>query len=202
MQGQSPASTWRKHQVLQGEDKMSTAKITILSDPLRGTSFPLKESLYTVGRNDSADICIPEPTISGHHCSLTLLEDGTYSLKDEGSTNGTRLNNQKLEPQQPMVLKDSDLIQVGNVEILFESKEGKAQSTVKTMTVINLDDTGTMDITNTGLQNIGMKVNKRDRVVRENRKHNMIFIVILAILILVVLVGLGFLASMILNAGK
>ncbi|MBQ7177938.1 MAG: FHA domain-containing protein [Victivallales bacterium] len=181
---------------------MSTAKITILSDPLRGTSFPLKESLYTVGRNDSADICIPEPTISGHHCSLTLLEDGTYSLKDEGSTNGTRLNNQKLEPQQPMVLKDSDLIPVGNVEILFESKEGKAQSTVKTMTVINLDDTGTMDITNTGLQNIGMKVNKRDRVVRENRKHNMIFIVILAILLLLVLVCLGFLVSMILHTGK
>ena len=118
---------------------------------------------------------------------------------DEGSTNGTRLNNQKLEPQQPMVLNDSDLIQVGNVEILFESKEGKAQSTVKTMTVINLDDTGTMDITNTGLQNIGMKVNKRDRVMRENRKHNMIFIAIIAILIIVVLIGLGFLASLILK---
>ena len=178
---------------------MSTAKITILSDPLRGTSFPLKEALYTVGRNDSADICIPEPTISGHHCSLTLLEDGTYSLKDEGSTNGTRLNNQKLEPQQPMVLKDSDLIQVGNVEILFESKEGKAQSTVKTMTVINLDDTGTMDITNTGLQNIGMKVNKRDRVVRENRKHNMIFIVIIALLSIGVIAGIVYLLLMILS---
>ena len=181
---------------------MSTAKITILSDPLRGTSFPLKESLYTVGRNDSADICIPEPTISGHHCSLSLMEDGSYTLKDEGSTNGTRLNNQKLEPEQPMVLKDSDLIQVGNVEILFECKDSKAQSTVKTMTVINLDDTGTLDITNTGLQNIGMKVNKRGRVTRENRKHNMIFIAILAILIIVVLAGLAWLGTMILHTGN
>ena len=162
----------------------------------------MKESLYTVGRNDSADICIPEPTISGHHCSLTLMEDGTYTLKDEGSTNGTRLNNQKLDPQQPVVLNDSDLIQVGNVEILFESKEGKAKSTVKTMTVINLDDTGTLDITNTGLQNIGMKVNKRGRVTRENRKHNMIFIAIIAVLIIIVLGGLAWLGSMILSTGK
>ncbi|MBR6372374.1 MAG: hypothetical protein IKS20_04265, partial [Victivallales bacterium] len=88
------------------------------------------------------------------------------------------------------------------VEILFESKESKAQSTVKTMTVINLDDTGTMDITNTGLQNIGMKVTKRGRVTRENRKHNMIFIVILAILLIVVLAGLAWLLSMILHTGN
>jgi pSer/pThr/pTyr-binding forkhead associated (FHA) protein len=178
---------------------MSTAKITVLSDPLRGTSFPLKEELYTIGRNDSADICIPEPTISGHHCTLTLLENGTYSIKDEGSTNGTRLNNERLEPQQSMTLSDSDIIQVGNVEILFENKDTRAQNPVKTMTVINLDDTGTMDITNTGLQNIGMKVNGKDRGIRENRKHNMIFVVLIAILSLLVIGGIGMLIMMILK---
>ena len=178
---------------------MSTAKITILSETLRGTSFQLKEGHYTLGRSDSADICIPDPTISGHHCSLTQVEEGVYSLKDEGSTNGTRINIERLEPGNPVVLNDGDMIQVGNVEILFENKESRNQAPVKTMTVINLDDTGSMDITNTGLQNIGMKVNKGSRTVRENRKHNMIFIVIITILSILVLSGIGYLLMMILR---
>ena len=179
---------------------MSTAKITILSGDLSGTSFPLKDEHYTVGRNDSADLCIPEPTISGHHCSLTLVGEGVYSIKDEGSTNGTRLNGEKLEPDQPRTMKDGDLLQVGNVELLFENKESKGQSPVKTMTVINLDDTGTMDITSTGLKNIGTKVGKtKGGTIRENRKHNMIFIIIIALLSIGVIAGIVYLLLMILS---
>ena len=97
-------------------------------------------------------------------------------------------------------MKDGDLLQVGNVELLFENKESKGQSPVKTMTVINLDDTGTMDITSTGLKNIGTKVGKtKGGTIRENRKHNMIFIIIIALLSIGVIAGIVYLLLMILS---
>ena len=57
---------------------MSNIKITILSDKMHGTSYVLTNDSYTVGRSDTADICIPEPTISGHHCTFIKDEDGNY----------------------------------------------------------------------------------------------------------------------------
>lgn len=166
---------------------MGTVKITILSDKLRGTSFTLTEETYTIGRSDAADICIAEPTISGHHCTFTLVAEGTYTIKDEGSTNGTRLNGEKLE-DEPRQLKDGDLLQFGNVELLFENKEARIAAPMKTVTVINLDETGSMDITNTKLKNIGTKVSsKRRGQLRDNRKHNMILIAIISVLGIAVL---------------
>ena len=66
---------------------MATAKIQILSDgPMRGTSFQLPNESYTIGRSESCDICIPDSTISGHHCTLFQADEGVYMLRDEGST--------------------------------------------------------------------------------------------------------------------
>ena len=76
---------------------MANAKITILSDKMRGTSFVLTNDEYSIGRSETADICIPEPTISGHHCTLIKMGDNEYAVRDEGSTNGSRINGEKLE---------------------------------------------------------------------------------------------------------
>ena len=51
-----------------------SVKITILSEQMRGASFALNNERYTIGRSDSADVCIPDPTISGHHCTLIQVE--------------------------------------------------------------------------------------------------------------------------------
>ncbi|MBR4673249.1 MAG: FHA domain-containing protein [Victivallales bacterium] len=168
---------------------MSNIKITILSDKMHGTSYVLTNDSYTVGRSDTADICIPEPTISGHHCTFIKDEDGNYFLKDEGSTNGTRINGEKLEEtDDPVKLNNGDLLQFGNIEVLFENTEAH-KSESRTMTVINLDDTG--DVSHTSnLKSLGIKNSpKRSQTLRDNRMHNALFKVIIILLILAILVA-------------
>lgn len=160
---------------------MSTVKITILSDKMRGTSFSLTNEQYTIGRSDTADICIPDPTISGHHCTLLRIGEDAYAIKDEGSTNGTRVNGEKLT-DEVVNLQNGDLLQVGNVEMLFENADAH-HAEIRSMTVINLDDTGTVDVSNSGLRNLGLKTSsKKPMTLRENKKHNTIFMALIAIL--------------------
>ena len=85
-------------------------KLTILSEQLRGKTFELNKDMHTVGRIEERDICIMDPTISTYHCSL-IKSGNTYILKDNNSTNGTRVNNVPITEQE---LQNSDIIQLGN----------------------------------------------------------------------------------------
>lgn len=172
---------------------MGNVKITILSDKMRGTAFTLSNEQYTIGRSDTANICIQEPTISGHHCTLMRTGEDSYAVRDEGSTNGTRVNGEKLT-DEVVTLKNGDLLQVGNVEMLFENEE-EHHAEIRTMTVINLDDTGTVDVSNAGMKNLAMKNSaKKPMSLRDNKKHNAIFYIVLAILGVLVLGGLVYMA--------
>lgn len=111
-------------------------KITLLSEQLRGKSYELTKELYTVGRIEERDICIVDPTISTFHCTFTQ-EGNTYILRDNNSTNGTRINNVPITEQE---LQNSDIIQMGDVEMLYYCEEKAAQTTTRTLTGINLTD--------------------------------------------------------------
>lgn len=111
-------------------------KITLLSEQLRGKSFELTKDVYTVGRIDERDICIMDPTISTFHCTFTK-SGSTYTLRDNNSTNGTRVNNVPITEQD---LQNSDIIQMGDVEMLYYCEEKPTQTTTRTLTGINLTD--------------------------------------------------------------
>ena len=53
-----------------------------------GEMFALDKPEMTVGRHASADICIPEATVSGGH-AVFRWQHGSWALEDTGSTNGT-----------------------------------------------------------------------------------------------------------------
>jgi pSer/pThr/pTyr-binding forkhead associated (FHA) protein len=121
-----------------------TPKIIVLSEQLRGQSFELTEEQYTVGRSEECSICIPDPTISSNHCSFVRSEGGTYRVVDNGSTNGTRVNGVRVQSQE---LVNSDILQIGGVEMLFDCDEKSVTSVLSTQTGINLEDTaGGMEV--------------------------------------------------------
>ncbi|MBR0459743.1 MAG: FHA domain-containing protein [Victivallales bacterium] len=167
---------------------MANVKITILSEKMRGTSFELTNEQYTIGRADSANICIPDPTISGHHCTLLRNEDETYAVRDEGSTNGTRVNGERIT-DEIVTLKSGDILQVGGVEILIDMGD-EHRTEMHTMTVINLDDTGTGTIDSARMKNLGTQGVKTTRKLRENKKHNMMFYGLIGVFGLAVLAAL------------
>ena len=172
---------------------MASVKLTILSDNMRGTSFVLSDKQYTLGRSESADISIPEGTVSGTHCTIFRSDEGNYCVHDEGSTNGTRVNGRKLE-DEVVPLENGDLLQVGGVEMMFENSEESGASSEKTITVISLADQNvgsqSNSVKNLSSLNVGGNSIKPSNSLRSNKKHNAIFYSILGVLVIVVVVTL------------
>jgi len=166
---------------------MGHTRLLILSEPKRGTSIDLDEQeQFSVGRTESNDIYIPESSISGLHCTFYKTEDGGFSVRDEGSTNGTRVNDEPLSPSEPRELKNGDIIQIGAVEALFDQKgdaSSALNSTTSHQTVVNLLDTKTNSINAEAMKNLGQRTGvHRSAVLRGNKKHNAVMMGIVIVL--------------------
>ena len=99
---------------------MSNPTFKVLYEKLRGKTFEINRDAMSIGRRDTMDICIKDSTLSGHHADIIRSErDGktVYILRDNDSTNGTKVNNVPITEQE---LKNSDLILFGAVEVLFD----------------------------------------------------------------------------------
>lgn len=62
-------------------------------------------------------------TISRKHCKITY-DDGIYYIEDMDSTNGTYVNNYRLEPHTREVITDGDIIKLATSRFSIEIKEG------------------------------------------------------------------------------
>ena len=73
-----------------------------------------------LGRAASADVVLPHRSVSLRHATLRL-EGGRYTLVDHGSTNGTRVNGQRLVAERPKPLRDGDRVELGVFAVRFHS---------------------------------------------------------------------------------
>ncbi len=74
---------------------------------------------FILGRSSSADYQIKHSSISREHARISTSPQGLY-ITDVGSSNGTFHNNQKVNPKTGMLLSSGDLIQLGDIKLLFE----------------------------------------------------------------------------------
>lgn len=74
--------------------------------------FPLESGATTIGRKDDCHIRIPLATVSRHHAMITVDEGGAV-LKNTGASNGTFLNNSRIENEED--LEPGDQIMIGPV---------------------------------------------------------------------------------------
>lgn len=162
-------------------------KITILSAQHRGKTYELTKDVYTVGRIEERDICIVDPTISTYHGSF-VKSGNTYILKDNNSTNGSRVNN---EPIVEKELKNSDIIQLGDVELLYDcdDDENSGEKT-SNITGINLSVSPASSSSVKKLDSIS-PYGERNK--GENKKSQKILFIFLGLLVLIVVGLLGYL---------
>ena len=73
---------------------------------------------FVIGRQPSCDLWIDDRTISKHHADLVRSDEG-WLLRDVGSRNGTRVNGWRIAEA---VLRDGDVVQLGNVRFAFEER--------------------------------------------------------------------------------
>ena len=69
---------------------------------------------WIVGSAADCDICLKEPTVSGHHCRLTRAEDA-YRIEDLGSTNGTFVDGVRLAPRCPVSIHAGQQAVLANI---------------------------------------------------------------------------------------
>ena len=81
-------------------------------------TLPLKKDVLRIGRDKGNDIIISRETVSGFHATIEY-KDGYFYLEDLRSTNGTRLNNDKLRHNEPVRLKSGDRIDFSIHEFRF-----------------------------------------------------------------------------------
>lgn len=90
-------------------------------------------NVIIIGRAAECDVHLNAASISRQHCQIERLSDGTYELKDLGSTNGTFINGQKLRGSKK--ISEDDHIIVGRFIL---SLRGKARN-LGDETAIRLD---------------------------------------------------------------
>ena len=100
-----------------------SAVISIISGPEKwiGRAWSLTKN-QTLGRNaKSADIPIPELSLSRKHIHF-IYKEGGIQVQDLNSTNGTFLNGLKLDSKKTYLLKNNDILKVGDLVFKFLDK--------------------------------------------------------------------------------
>jgi FHA domain len=72
----------------------------------------------SIGRLQNSAIRLDDEHISARHAEVFVGANGTWLLRDAGSTNGTRLNGEPVSGQ--VHIKSGDLIDLGTVTFRFE----------------------------------------------------------------------------------
>src|SRR5688572_24658333 len=75
--------------------------------------------LVTIGRSPECTVRIDLPAISREHAVLHI-SGAELEIKDLGSSNGTRLRGQQLEPEQTAELFPGDIIELGSTMVIVQ----------------------------------------------------------------------------------
>ena len=81
--------------------------------------YEFAQSRVVIGRSRSADVQLPHTAVSGAHASIRA-EGAGYVVYDEGSTNGTRVNDGPLVPGRAKPLRANDHIDLGGYRLTVE----------------------------------------------------------------------------------
>lgn len=93
-----------------------SALLIVRRGPNSGSRFLLDSELTTAGRHPQSDIFLDDVTVSRRHVEFRRQPDGTFTVSDVGSLNGTYVNR---EPIDSVVLSNGDEVQIGKYRLVF-----------------------------------------------------------------------------------
>lgn len=93
------------------------AQLVVLQGAQVGKTFPLGHRPVVLGRDEKADIPLPDPEVSRFHARISWFKT-QYVIEDLRSTNGTYLNGVLLRISRP--LNPGDKIALGQTVLEFE----------------------------------------------------------------------------------
>jgi hypothetical protein len=90
-----------------------------------GARTRLGSDPVTIGRSSERSIVIDDTRVSRSHATVARARSG-WSITDNGSSNGTRLNGRAITAKTAKALSAGDVIGIGPVELRVEADAGQA----------------------------------------------------------------------------
>ena len=132
---------------------MDYAYLTILTGTRSGTNFPLDPSRETLlGRGTDCHISVPDPMCSRVH-AIIAFQDDRWTIRDDGSRNGTQVNGQKVEQA---TVGDGHIVRIGTSEFELHLSDEPATA-----------DTDDLNLTQTIVQDVPIAVQQSNQEVLE-----------------------------------
>jgi len=88
------------------------AQLIVVQGKPEGKTIPLALPQFKIGRGEGCQLRPNNDQVSREHSMFEVTSDSVF-LQDLGSRNGTELNGKRLNPHEPMRLKNGDLVKVG-----------------------------------------------------------------------------------------
>tara|TARA_R110002096_G_scaffold273422_8_gene467261 strand:- start:2254 stop:2778 length:525 start_codon:yes stop_codon:yes gene_type:complete len=104
------------------------AKLTVQVPDAEEAVYEFDEPQITVGRSEGNHIIIDHGSLSGVHSQLVQNADGTYTISDNQSTNGTFVNGQQIHEA---LLEHGSEILFGQISARFEQPEAMGYAAVE-----------------------------------------------------------------------
>jgi pSer/pThr/pTyr-binding forkhead associated (FHA) protein len=102
----------------EGGEVAGAARLVIVEGPHAGSSFDLPHANITIGRQPGRDIVLSGDSVVSRTHARIEYAGGAYFVTDEGSTNGTFVNDRRISRQ---ILAPGDVIQVGATKLRFDA---------------------------------------------------------------------------------
>lgn len=100
------------------------AELVVVKGNDRG-AFVRLQGVTTVGRSSRADLTLDDTKASSIHARLSPLpENGLVLLEDQGSTNGTFVNDERIES---VPLRNGDLVKIGRTLLVFRDQPAQVR---------------------------------------------------------------------------
>jgi pSer/pThr/pTyr-binding forkhead associated (FHA) protein len=95
---------------------VGAALLIVRRGPNAGSRFLLDAPVTTAGRHPDSDIFLDDVTVSRRHAEFRRDDDGTVSVRDVGSLNGTYVNRERIDSVE---LAGADEVQIGKFRLAF-----------------------------------------------------------------------------------
>ena len=92
---------------------MRQAELKVSSGKQAGTTIPLPQGKFLIGREEDCHLRPNSDLVSRHHCVFTV-DEFAVRLRDLGSTNGTFVNGERI--RGGVMLNPGDLVSIGKID--------------------------------------------------------------------------------------
>ncbi|WP_199563842.1 MULTISPECIES: FHA domain-containing protein [unclassified Streptomyces] len=99
---------------------LGSALLVVRRGPNSGSRFLLDGELTTAGRHPQSDIFLDDVTVSRRHVEFRRNADGSFTVGDVGSLNGTYVNRERIDS---VALSNGDEVQIGKYRLVFYASQ-------------------------------------------------------------------------------